>query len=169
MPSPCSAESGIGSPRPSAYASLMPDIAGAALDLVRGQHDRLVRAPQQRREAFHPAAVTPTRASIRKRITSASRIAISVCARMRASSDASVASSKPAVSISVKSRSPSRPCASRRSRVTPGVSSTMASFLPASRLNSVDLPTFGRPTIASLHAVSGNRRGASVQAPARAY
>lgn len=34
------------------------------------------------------------------------------------------------------------------SRVTPGVLCTIASFLPASRLNSVDFPTFGRPTIA---------------------
>src|SRR3546814_2076527 len=46
----------------------------------------------------------------------------------------------------------SRPskCASpsRRSRVTPGRSSTSASFLPTSLLNSVDLPTLGRPIIA---------------------
>src|SRR6185436_11228747 len=69
---------------------------------------------------------------------------------MRASNDASVASSKPAVSISCRSRSPNLPFASRRSRVTPGVSSTIASFLPTRRLNSVDLPTLGRPTIASL-------------------
>ena len=39
---------------------------------------------------------------------------------------------------------------SRRSRVTPGVSSTSASRRPASRLNSVDLPTFGRPTMATV-------------------
>src|SRR4028119_1795739 len=39
---------------------------------------------------------------------------------------------------------------SRRSRVTPGRSSTSASFLPTSRLNRVDLPTLGRPTIATV-------------------
>ena len=39
---------------------------------------------------------------------------------------------------------------SRRSRVTPGRSSTSASFLPTRRLNSVDLPTLGRPTIATV-------------------
>ena len=39
--------------------------------------------------------------------------------------------------------------ASRRSRVTPGLSSTIASRLPDSRLNSVDLPTLGRPMIAT--------------------
>ena len=39
---------------------------------------------------------------------------------------------------------------SRRSRVTPGVSSTSASLRPTSRLNSVDLPTLGRPMMATL-------------------
>src|SRR5439155_770002 len=37
---------------------------------------------------------------------------------------------------------------STRSRVTPGTSRTSARRLPTSRLKSVDLPTFGRPTIA---------------------
>src|SRR5579875_3986396 len=36
-----------------------------------------------------------------------------------------------------------------RSRVTPAVGSTMAMRRPASQLNSDDLPTFGRPTIAT--------------------
>src|SRR5579871_1699665 len=35
-----------------------------------------------------------------------------------------------------------------RSRVIPGSSPTMARREPTSRLNSVDLPTFGRPTMA---------------------
>src|SRR5690349_7838092 len=46
-------------------------------------------------------------------------------------------------------RSPIRPSASRLSRVTPGVSSTIAIFRPTSRLKSVDLPTLGRPTMAT--------------------
>ena len=37
-----------------------------------------------------------------------------------------------------------------RSRVTPGVSSTMERRCPISLLNSVDLPTFGRPTMATI-------------------
>ena len=37
----------------------------------------------------------------------------------------------------------------RRSRVTPGVSSTIATRLPIKRLKSVDLPTLGRPTTAT--------------------
>src|SRR5262249_17400984 len=47
-------------------------------------------------------------------------------------------------------RSPSRARPSRRSRVTPGKSSTNARRLPTRRLNSVDLPTFGRPTMATV-------------------
>src|SRR5438105_3055476 len=38
--------------------------------------------------------------------------------------------------------------AARRSRVTPGVGSTMAMRRPASQLNSEDLPTLGLPTMA---------------------
>ena len=37
-----------------------------------------------------------------------------------------------------------------RSRVTPGVSSTIASRRPRNRLISVDFPTFGRPKIATI-------------------
>ena len=61
------------------------------------------------------------------------------------------------MSITVKSRSPSRAAPSRRSRVTPGRSSTSASRLPTSRLNSVDLPTFGRPTMATVKLMGGGR------------
>src|SRR5262249_30721435 len=42
-----------------------------------------------------------------------------------------------------------------RSRVTPGVSRTIALRLPIRRLKRVDLPTFGRPTIAT----TGSRTG----------
>src|SRR5215212_789952 len=37
-----------------------------------------------------------------------------------------------------------------RSRVTPGMSCTMEILRPTSRLKSADLPTFGRPTIATV-------------------
>ena len=53
------------------------------------------------------------------------------------------------MSIAVKERSPRSASPSRRSRVTPGRSSTSASLRPTRRLNKVDLPTFGRPTIAT--------------------
>ena len=67
-------------------------------------------------------------------------------------------SSSPAVSITVKSRSPSRASPSRRSRVTPGRSSTSATRRPTSRLNKVDLPTLGRPTMAMVK-LMGMRSG----------
>src|SRR5664280_3246621 len=43
-----------------------------------------------------------------------------------------------------------------RSRVMPGSSPTMARRDPTSRLKSVDLPTLGRPTIASVPTVGGS-------------
>ena len=42
------------------------------------------------------------------------------------------------------------PTSSLRSRVTPGVSCTTAARDSVSRLTSVDLPTFGKPTIATV-------------------
>ena len=100
------------------------------------------------------AAVRPARASKTNRIASQSASAASVCARMRPASVAGSPSSRPAVSTMVKARSASRASPSRRSRVTPGSSSTSASLRPTSRLNSVDLPTFGRPMIATLALMS---------------
>src|SRR5258707_2356445 len=92
--------------------------------------------------------VRPARASITNISGSASAIGVSVCSRIRAVSEPLAPSSRPAVSITVNSSSPRRALPSRRSRVTPGSSSTSASFCPTSRLNSVDLPTLGRPMMA---------------------
>src|SRR3954468_2751024 len=92
--------------------------------------------------------VSPARASITNISASARLIAVSVCSCIRAVSEPLAPSSRPAVSITVNSRSPRRPLPSRRARVTPGSSSTSASFCPTSRLNSVDLPTLGRPIMA---------------------
>src|SRR2546425_2392759 len=60
-----------------------------------------------------------------------------------------VASSGPPVSTSVNSRPRHSAVAYSRSRVVPGSSSTMATRSPTRRLKSVDLPTFGRPTMAT--------------------
>src|SRR3974390_3419126 len=94
------------------------------------------------------ACTGSARASIMKKIASACAMAVSVCARMRPARLSRAESSKPAVSITVNSRSPSLPSPSRRSRVTPGRLSTRATPRPTSRLNSVDLPTLGRPMMA---------------------
>ena len=96
------------------------------------------------------AAVMPTRASTTNTTTAACPIAVSDDARIRPYSDSGALSSSPAVSISSTSRPRNVAGASLRSRVTPGSSDTSARRRPASRLNSVDLPTFGRPAIATI-------------------
>ena len=60
------------------------------------------------------------------------------------------ASSMPPVSMSWKARPFHSAPDWRRSRVTPGSASTTASRRPASRLKSVDLPTLGKPTMATI-------------------
>src|SRR5262249_5467441 len=60
-----------------------------------------------------------------------------------------VSAAKPPVSTHRNVRPACVARATRRSRVTPGASSTIARRAPTMRLNSADLPTFGRPTIAT--------------------
>src|SRR5436190_7831279 len=78
---------------------------------------------------------------------SASLMACSVWMRMSASMPIGFSTSPP-VSMHTYCTGPSLPYPYWRSRVTPGTSATMASRVFVSVLNSVDLPTFGRPTIA---------------------
>src|SRR5690554_1374111 len=69
----------------------------------------------------------------------------------------------PPVSSSRKVRPSSvTTCASLTSRVTPGTSATMASRRPTRRLNRLDLPTLGRPTMATLAKASSSLDGAPV-------
>src|SRR5262245_48203675 len=152
MPSPCSAEIGIGAPRPRRKASLRPASAALLSHLLATSRIGVL-VLRRRLAKCWSSGVTPARASISSSATSAWRIASSVCSRIRPSSDWSNTSSRPAVSTTVKSRSPRWPAPNRRSRVTPGWSSTSASFLPTRRLNRVDLPTFGRPTMAMVKAM----------------
>src|SRR5262245_20156196 len=56
----------------------------------------------------------------------------------------------PPVSVSSKNRPSCSMVVETRSRVTPAVGSTMLIRRPASQLNSDDLPTFGRPTMATI-------------------
>ena len=73
----------------------------------------------------------------------------SIVALMMTSSDFSRRNRPmPPVSTSVNGRPFHSASAVTRSRVTPGWSCTMAIRLPTMRLNSADLPTFGRPTMA---------------------
>src|SRR5581483_3070921 len=63
--------------------------------------------------------------------------------------------SQPPVSTTVNERPAQSASNSRRSRVTPGFCSTIASRRPTIRFTSVDFPTFGRPTIATTGIAGG--------------
>ena len=145
-PSPCSAETAIGLPSPRLYAS----IAAAAPALPSALFaTSMTRRPWRRSQAAKcaSAGVMPLRASMQNSTRSACATACSDEARMRPYRLSGAASSRPAVSISRTRRPRSIASASLASRVTPGVSATIARRPPASRLNSVDLPTLGRPAI----------------------
>ena len=98
----------------------------------------------------------PTCASTTKAKTSASCIASSAdaltCTEIPSGFD-----SHPPVSITINLRPPHSHSYCTRSRVTPGVSSTIASRRPIKRLINVDFPTFGRPNIATIGSPSNER------------
>ena len=92
----------------------------------------------------------PVLTSVINIITSAVSMAISACSRIFASIMSLVSGSIPPVSIIVKALFSHSASAYILSLVTPGVSFTMDMSLPASLLKSVDLPTLGLPTIATI-------------------
>ena len=96
------------------------------------------------------SSVIPVRASQTNKITSASRMAICACSRMETAILSVLAISIPPVSIITNSLSSHSEVAYKRSRVTPGISSTMEIRSLANTLNRVDLPTFGLPTMATI-------------------
>ena len=101
------------------------------------------------------AGVMPARASTTKTIRSAVATAASLLARMRPAMVSGALSSRPAVSTTCTRLPRSMASPSLRSRVTPGVSLTMAARRPVSLLNSVDLPTFGRPAMTTTGSING--------------
>jgi hypothetical protein len=92
----------------------------------------------------------PSRASTRNATTSLSAIAASACRAICFRIPSFATGSKPPVSTTRNARSPMRARPTLRSRVRPGRSCTSASRERVRRLNSVDLPTLGRPTSASV-------------------
>ncbi len=82
-------------------------------------------------------------------MTSASAMARRACSWTRASIGSSGSSSRPPVSTMTNRRPFHSVSPYRRSRVVRARSSTIAERWPRNRLNSVLLPTFGRPTIAT--------------------
>ena len=91
----------------------------------------------------------PCLASTSKSKSSLSLIAFSAVCRTWASNSDSPAPPTPPVSQTIKGREARLHTAEIRSRVMPGWSCTIAIFRPTSRLNKADLPTLGRPTIAT--------------------
>ena len=120
MPMPCSADSATGSPSPSSQASISPASAARPSALLA---TRITFAARLRSSSasVRSTGVTPARASIMNRQTSAAAIARSVSARIRPGRLASVASSSPAVSITVKRSAPSRPGALAQVARHPGL------------------------------------------------
>src|SRR5262249_39487879 len=95
------------------------------------------------------SGVRPERVSTTKRITAACSMAVSICFSIWAVRLSTSWMPMPPVSTSSTKRSPILSKAETRSRVTPAVGSTLAMRPPASQLNSDDLPTLGRPTMAT--------------------
>ena len=77
-------------------------------------------------------------------------MAICACSRIWVSSTSLEAGSMPPVSTIEKALPHHSVSPNTLSRVTPGVSSTMESLFPTILLNSVDFPTLGLPTMATI-------------------
>ena len=119
MPSPCSPDRRTGSPSPRLKASknpTSPEFPSALFATNTTRADFLRKISPNTRSA----GKTPARASIMKIQTSAISTARSVNMRIRPCKLSSVASSNPAVSITVNFIGPIFASPSRKSRVTPG-------------------------------------------------
>ena len=143
-PSPCAAESATGTPRPREWKSAVASTGSMPSVLLTASMTCL---PRRRRPSAMPRSMVlmPARPSVRKIMASASAMACWVCTDITARR-ASVSCVIPPVSTTIYGRSPTRPLPYWRSRVRPGSSATRASRLRVNALNSVDLPTLGRPT-----------------------
>ena len=97
--------------------------------------------------------VTPSFTSTTSITTSASRIARSTCRLISLSKVSSLLTTHPPVSITENSLPHHSALPYWRSRVVPAVFITIALRVPVRRLNRVDFPTLGRPTIATIFAI----------------
>ena len=94
-------------------------------------------------------SVRPFLMSTKNSTRSASSVATMTCLRISSSKISSLLTTQPPVSTTENSRPFHSHLPYWRSRVVPASSLTMARRLLVSLLNKVDLPTFGRPTIAT--------------------
>src|SRR5207247_1663948 len=99
--------------------------------------------------------VMPIWASTTNSTRSAAATASRACPAIERVIGVGSAMSTPPVSTSRKRLPFHSQTSSLRSRVTPGSSCTTAARLPLRRLTSVDLPTFGKPTIATVPSRDG--------------
>jgi hypothetical protein len=105
-------------------------------------------------------SVAPAIPSTRKSTALAIRIASSAWRRTTASRPSAAPGRNPPVSTSTNGRPAHSAWAALRSRVIPGRSWTTARRVPSTRLKNVDLPTFGRPMMATTGAGIGGVAGA---------
>ena len=153
VPRPCRALIEAGSPRPNDSSSQLAASCTRSSTLL-ATTITVSERPRSRAATLASSSVTPTVASTTNRTASAAAMAASLC-RDTLSSRESPPTSQPPVSTSVNGRPCQAAATSLRSRVTPGRSSTIASRRPMIRFRSVDLPTLGRPTIATTGLMRG--------------
>ena len=160
VPWPWMAESGIGSPSPSRWNSSASASRRGSSSLFASTSTGLCDARRISASSSSPG-VTPAWASTTKRTRSASAIAAFACSATCGPNGPVSSRSTPPVSM-IRNRAPAQSTrSSLRSRVTPGVSWTTAVLDSVSRLTSVDLPTFGKPTTATVPASSRPSSGCS--------
>ncbi len=154
MPCPCIAESGNGSPRPSRWnSSAFASCEGSSI-LFASTSTGLCAMRRISATSSSPGVI-PARASTTKSTRSASSTASRAWSAIERVISLLSAMSMPPVSITRKRRPRHSTTSSFRSRVTPGVSCTTAARVAVNRFTSVDLPTFGKPTIATVPIRSG--------------
>ena len=140
-----------GSPSPSRWSSSASDSCARVVDLVREHEHRLVRERAGSRASSSSPGVTPgARVDDEEDEVGLGDAQRGPARRSSARRRPCSAMSTPPVSIS-RNRLPAHSqTSSLRSRVVPLVSWTTAARVAVSRLISVDLPTFGKPTIATV-------------------
>ena len=144
------------SPRPRRWNSASTGRRGSSALLTT----RMAGQPRLRSERAMAASrsVGPVLASPMKSATAHASSASSAWRRTAASMPTAMSGRKPPVSTSRKLRPFHSASAKWRSFVIPGRSSTTAMRWPRMRLNSVDLPTLGRPMMATIGWRTGSPR-----------
>ena len=153
-PRPWIADTGYGSPRPEVPEGGGLGLVAGVVDLVGDEEDGLAALAEQ----LHDVLVG--RGGADHRVDDEHHDVAEVDRDLGLRGDGAsmprASGSQPPVSTSVKRRSIHSALYVTRSRVTPGVSSTTASRRPRMRFTSADLPTFGRPTIATTGSAGRN-------------